>query len=109
MPTDEQVVLFVEDDGDTYAELFDRDLESLIQSFKPGSIQAVVVGRFQRQSKMTQKILKTIFKNKKRLAGIPVIGNVDFGHTDPKITFPIGGTAKVSVTADSTSLVILEH
>ncbi len=109
MPTAEKIVLFVEDDADTCAELFDRDLESLIQSFNPGIIQAVVVGRFQKRSEMTQETLKTIIKNKKRLTGIPVIGNVDFGHTDPKITFPVGGTAKVSVTTESTSLVITEH
>jgi muramoyltetrapeptide carboxypeptidase len=30
-------------------------------------------------------------KTKKELDNLPVIKNVDFGHTDPKITFPVGG------------------
>ncbi len=109
MPTADKVFLFVEDDADTYAELFDRDLESLIQSFTPGSIQAVVIGRFQKQSEMTREKLIEVIKNKKRLAGIPIIANADFGHTDPKITFPLGGTAKLTVKGKSVSLSIILH
>ena len=109
MPTANKVFLFVEDDGDTYAELFDRDLESLLQIFKPGAIKAIVIGRFQQKSEMTLKTLTTILKNKKQLAGIPVMANADFGHTDPKITFPIGGTARLTVKGASVSLSIIEH
>jgi uncharacterized protein YgbK (DUF1537 family) len=42
------------------------------------------------------------------LAGRPVLGNADFGHTNPMITFPIGGRARLEV-GDQSSLVITEH
>ena len=32
-----------------------------------------------------------------RLAGLPVLANVDFGHTNPLATFPIGGQASLAV------------
>jgi len=31
------------------------------------------------------------------LGKLPIIANVDFGHTDPKITFPVGGEASLTV------------
>jgi hypothetical protein len=30
---------------------------------------------------------------------MPVIANVDFGHTDPKITFPIGGEIQIKAVS----------
>ena len=40
---------------------------------------------------------------------MPVIGNVDFGHTDPKITFPIGGLVSLEASEDTVKLIIKEH
>lgn len=53
---------------------------------------------------MTKEILTKIIKTKKQLDGIPVIANIDFGHTLPMITIPIGGRARV--IADPTNPVI---
>jgi muramoyltetrapeptide carboxypeptidase LdcA involved in peptidoglycan recycling len=39
---------------------------------------------------MEKSLLTEIIQTKKELAHIPVIANVDFGHTNPIITFPIG-------------------
>ena len=36
---------------------------------------------------------------------IPVLVNLDFGHTDPKFTYPVGGRCKV-VAGDGTKIVI---
>ena len=40
-------------------------------------------------------MLINIIKSKKQLDNIPIIANVDFGHTTPIITFPIGGRVKI--------------
>ncbi|MDP2587451.1 MAG: hypothetical protein Q8P33_01590 [bacterium] len=40
---------------------------------------------------------------------MPVIANVDFGHTEPKITFPIGGTCTVSATDETATIKIVQH
>ena len=45
--------------------------------------------------KKTKEKLAMIFKTKKALRDMPVIANVDFGHTTPMITYPIGGTAQI--------------
>lgn len=39
---------------------------------------------------------------------ILIVANVDFGHTDPMITFPIGGTIQIEA-ADETQLVVFSH
>lgn len=90
-------ILFLEDDDESSADTFDRDLQSLIN--QPGfpKVKGLVIGRFQKASKMTPELLKQIIKSKKPLDNIPVIADADFGHTDPKFTFPIGGT--VTITA----------
>lgn len=110
MPKDKEIVLFIEDDEESYAEVFDRDLQSLLHSLQVTStIKALVIGRFQRASEMSLATLMAIIKSKRALKGVPVVSNVDFGHTDPKITFPIGGRAMISCTADRAEITILRH
>lgn len=84
-------ILFIEDDEESSANNFDRDLQSLIHLPDFKNVRGIVIGRFQKASKIPNKILIKIIKTKKELDNLPVIANVDFGHTDPKITFPIGG------------------
>ena len=69
----------------------------------------MVIGRFQNASQMTNNLLTQIIKTKKELNNIPVVANVDFGHSDPKITFPIGGTVKLSVSEAKSTIEIEKH
>ncbi|MDO8503078.1 MAG: LD-carboxypeptidase [bacterium] len=109
MPNLEESILFLEDDSESQPHSFDRDLQSLIHLPDFEGVKGIVIGRFQKESNMTFDLLKQIIKTKKKLNNIPVIGNVDFGHTDPKITFPVGGTASLEVSGDSVKLRIVEH
>lgn len=98
---EEDTILFIEDEdmvGEQFAVFFDRDLQSVIHQSGFKNVKGVIIGRFQLSSKMTEKKLRKIIYSKKELDGVPIIANVDFGHTSPIITFPIGG--KVSVVAD---------
>ncbi len=111
MPSLENSILFLEDDaltGQETAAVFDRDLQSLIQ--QPGfeGVRGLIIGRFQQASHISLDILKTIIQNKKELKNMPIIANVDFGHTDPMITFPIGGAVQIEAV-DKTKLIILSH
>ena len=108
-PKESQVVLFLEDDEETSAEVFDRDLQSLLHALSDTTIKAVVIGRFQKGSEITQKTLQDIIVTKSKLQNIPVVYGIDFGHTDPKITFPIGGHATVIAKRDSVSITIDKH
>lgn len=57
---------------------------------------------------MNLEKLKYIIETKEELKNLPIIANVDFGHTNPLITFPIGGTAKLKVD-NKVELIILKH
>lgn len=103
MPTLTDNVLFLEDDAESLPHHFDRDLVSLIQ--QPGfeQVKAIIIGRFQQESKMSRELLETLISTKKELKGLPVIANVDFGHTNQLITYPIGGEVDVLASYDGQS------
>lgn len=102
-------ILFIEDDEESLPHTFDRDLQSLIHLPSFGGVKGVVIGRFQKASKITNELLIKIVKTKKELDKLPVIANVDFGHTDPKITFPIGGEVNLIVKDKNVKLELLKH
>lgn len=101
-------ILFIEDDYESNAVTFDRDLQSLIHQASFDKVKGIVIGRFQVASKMTDPLIDQIIKSKKELKDLPVISGVDFGHTDPKITFPIGGEAQISAL-DDPKIIISKH
>ena len=109
MPSFNGSILFLEDDETSKSFDFDRNLQSLIHLPDFSEVKGIVIGRFQKGSEMTDGLLAQIVKTKKELNSIPVIANVDFGHSDPKITFPIGGTCKLETTKDKQTLQILKH
>ena len=99
-------ILFLEDDYETVPHTFDRDLQSLIHLPDFNKVKGLIIGRFQKKSKMTDELLIKIIKTKKELNKIPIIANVDFGHSDPKITFPIGGEVKITASKNKASITI---
>lgn len=109
MPSLENAMLFLEDDEESEPHHFDRDLQSLIHLPDFSGVQGIVIGRFQKSSQMSIELLIEIIESKKELTHIPVIANVDFGHTDPKITFPIGGQARLSAQGNAITLEITAH
>ena len=109
MPSLKNTVLFLEDDYDSNPVTFDRNLQSLIHQPSFKDVKAILIGRFQKASNMTNDLLVKIIKTKKPLETIPVIASIDFGHTDPKITFPIGGKCQVSASKKTTKMVIIKH
>jgi muramoyltetrapeptide carboxypeptidase LdcA involved in peptidoglycan recycling len=102
MPSLGGALLMVEDDAISDADTFARNLTSLLQLSDAIGVQGLVIGRFQQASRVTRSLLEQIIGRQDRLAGLPVLANVDFGHTNPLATFPIGGWAALSVGATST-------
>ena len=109
MPNLENSIVFLEDDGTTSSELFDRDLQSLLHLPGFSGVKGLVIGRFQRGSNITNENLVRIIQTKRELADIPVMANLDFGHTQPLFTFPIGGTARMIARKEESRLVIKRH
>lgn len=93
MPNTDGAILFLEDDELTNPETFARDLTSLLQS--AGNIKGLLIGRFQNASKLVEEQLLFILNKHPYLKQIPVMYNLDFGHTQPICTLPIGGQIKI--------------
>ena len=91
----EDTILFIEDDEMSYAQEFDRDLQALCYQEDFKNVKALIIGRFQKKSAITREKLEFIINNKPELKNIPVIANVDFGHTTPIMTIPLGGYAEL--------------
>lgn len=108
MPSIENAVLFIEDDSETRDVLFDRDFVSLTQQPGFSTVKGIVIGRFQRDSHISEEILRNIIARNEALRSIPIIANVDFGHTNPMITFPVGGKCEID-TSGTSSIIITEH
>jgi len=105
----EDVILFLEDDREDYPAAFDRHLQSFLHQPIASNIRGVVIGRCERESGITNDLLQKIITSKKELNNIPIISNVDFGHTTPMCTFPIGGRAVMRADGDAASVMFVEH
>ncbi|MDP2918481.1 MAG: LD-carboxypeptidase [bacterium] len=108
-PSLKNAVLFIEGDSASLPHTFDRDLQSLIHQPDFNGVSGIAIGRFQIKSQMAKEKLTKIIKTKKELDNLPIVANIDFGHTDPKITFPIGGRARLNAIAGNIKIEILEH
>ncbi len=88
-------ILFLEHCAEHEVWTFNRNLQALCLHPDFATVKAVVFGRFEPENKMTKDLLLRIVGRKKELQHLPMIANVDFGHTTPIITFPIGGKCRI--------------
>jgi len=107
-PDLKNTILFIEDDSESSAEVFSRDLISLSLNEGFKGVRGILIGRFQPESEMSLDKLKEIIENNKSLASLPIIADVDFGHTTPRITFPIGGSVKIK-SGKKSKIEIINH
>jgi muramoyltetrapeptide carboxypeptidase LdcA involved in peptidoglycan recycling len=75
--------------------VFERNLQALIYQEDFKNVKALVIGRFQKASEVTREGLEFIINTKDELKDLPVLANVDFGHSAPLLTIPLGGKAKL--------------
>ena len=108
-PSLDGALVFVEDDDLTNPVEFARDLTSLLQLPDAAAMTGLLIGRFQRKSGITHALLEDIVGRQPVLDGLPVLANVDFGHTSPCLTIPVGGSAELVSSVDSSSLRITAH
>lgn len=109
MPSLKNSILFLEDTEAVSIETFDRDLQSLIHLPDFKNVKGLVIGRFQTGSKISIEQLVKVVKAKKELSQIPLILNLDFGHTTPIFTFPVGGNVRISASENISSIIITEY
>ncbi len=92
----DDTILFIEDtEGADICE-FMRNLIAITYQSDFDKVKALVIGRFQKGSKVTREQLEYMINSIEALNNLPVLANVDFGHTTPLLTLPIGGRAKLN-------------
>jgi muramoyltetrapeptide carboxypeptidase LdcA involved in peptidoglycan recycling len=96
-PSLENSILFLEEDEETNAVLFDRLLQSLIHQADFKQVKALIIGRFRPESGIDKNLLAQIIRTKEGLNDLPVIANFDIGHSTPIITYPIGGYISLEI------------
>lgn len=91
-------ILMVEDCYYTFAndEQFLRALQAVAQREDFANVKAILIGRFQKKSEISREKLEFIVNSIPQLSDLPIIANIDFGHTTPIATLPIGGECEVS-------------
>ena len=101
------IILCIEDDSyDSIPETFERNVQSLMQQPYFHQVRAILIGRFQGKSQATEDVVGDIVLSKNISPNIPVIAGLDFGHTDPKFTYPVGGYCHIVAEDDSARIVI---
>lgn len=109
-PSAEKVILFFEEDesNESFLELeFDRCLESVLQQIDLGQVVGLVLGRL--REFVSKEKIRTIIQRKPQLKGIPVVYGIDFGHTMPMMTLPLGGRASLSAKDGKARFTIENH
>lgn len=109
MPPLKNSILFIEDDSESHSFTFDRDLQSILQLPDAKEIKGLLIGRFQKDSHVTETALRKMIETKKELKNIPIIANVNFGHVQPFATIPIGASATVKAFRNNQTEIIIEQ
>lgn len=92
-PRPDNYILFLEEAEDDDYLIIARHLTALLQAYP--NPQALVFGRFPKETKMTEEILLTILDKHPILKTIPVLYDLDFAHTQPLFTITIGGQVEL--------------
>lgn len=102
-------ILFIEEDKEESLVSFNRNLTSLTLQPDFSKVQGIIFGRFQPESQISKNDLMLVIRNNPMLQKIPIIGGVDFGHTTPRLTFPIGGEVGFACSKNKVEIHMLKH
>ena len=95
-PKPDDYVLFLEEAEDDSYEIITRHLTAVLQAYP--NPKALILGRFPKETKMTQEILLAILDKHPVLQTIPVLYDLDFAHTQPLFTITIGGQVEIDTS-----------
>ncbi|HEL2007571.1 TPA: LD-carboxypeptidase [Streptococcus suis] len=98
-PRPDEYILFLEEAEDDDYLIIARHLTALLQAYP--NPQALVFGRFPKETKMTEEILLAILDKHPIFKTIPVLYDLDFAHTQPLFTIQIGGHVELDTKAFS--------
>src|SRR5690606_36248986 len=102
------LIYILEDNGPESVNDVQNQLQALILQPNFKNVRGIVIGRFREESGMSRDLLTKIIKTKRELDAMPIIANVDFGHTVPIVTIPIGGYMKMDATRQQATIEFCE-
>lgn len=108
-PSLKNAILFIELTENYDLAKFDAILQSLTLQSEFGLVKGLLIGRFQKHSNILVPDIIKVINAQKDLKKIPVVINLDFGHTQPLFTFPIGGEVRIMAESKEFRLEILKH
>lgn len=95
-PNLENKILFLEEDESASTAMIHRFFTHLSQVVDFSTLKGICIGRFMSQSGFVkQDSLEMMFEDIFYGLDMPIIYNLDFGHSDPLFTIPLGGQAKI--------------
>lgn len=106
MPELRGAILCAETEAPVDFGYFKRELVSLLQTPAASEIAGLMIGRFQVNSSVSREDLEFLLNILDLPPHIPVLANVEFGHTNPLLTLPIGGEIKMEATPSQERIVI---
>ncbi|WP_339199640.1 hypothetical protein MKY27_05870 [Solibacillus sp. FSL R5-0449] len=68
-------------------------------------MKGLLIGRFQNVSKVTEEQFPFILNKHPWLKQILVLFNLDFGHTQPICTLPIGGKVRIDTSNEGIQII----
>ena len=105
MPSDfDDIILFIEDDSESSEDTFIRQLNGVLMQDFANKIRGILVGRFQKETNPNTSTIYQTIQN--RMPNVPVIMNLDFGHTTPLLTIPTGAYCKMNARGNEFEITI---
>lgn len=94
-------ILFLEEAEDESPSMIHRFFTHLSQAVDLHTLSGICMGRFSEQNgfkfeNSEEMIYEDVFGG----LDIPIVYNLDFGHTDPLFTIPLGATAKIDTRSN---------
>lgn len=83
MPPLADKILFLEDNQNFRYRGVQNQLQAILNQPDADKIRGIIIGRFQREIKMSRERITKMIESKKLLKNIPVVANIDFGIPFP--------------------------
>lgn len=109
MPDITDSILFLEANKVIDHKDVQNQLQAILNQPHSEKIKGILIGRFQKDTGMTRHMITKMIQTKKELKDVPVAANIDFGHTAPMATLPIGGRMRLQVKKDDEVQITIEE
>lgn len=102
------ILLWEATGSEAFLPQLERSLTHLVQSNAFEGVTGMIVGRCPDAFPVEGVTLRDVVLTLTERYGFPIIADVDLGHTDPILTFPLGARASISAAALDCEITLVE-